>query len=250
MASAIRGEDTLFPMEWTLIAGRGYFAGFWLGRKNYEETLSIMQECVAARLHQTIEDHILYVEHSPIITFGRATPAHHLPLSSAGIPLREVSRGGLATYHGPGQLVGYPIVDLRTRKNNLSPDLHAFLRALEQGLCSYLLEEWSISALTLPGKTGVWVAAHPSPRKIASIGIGVRRWVTFHGFALNISTDLTVFRQFVPCGLTDVTMTSVVAELGIEKAKARSDITLPEVASHLHPYIEESLREAGWSGKD
>lgn len=246
----MRSSDSDLIMKGELVSSRGPITGFWLGLKDYGEVLELMEQCVAARLEQSLGDHVLYVEHPPVITYGRGTPPSQLPPPSERIPAREVSRGGLATYHGPGQLVGYPIVNLRDRKNQLPPDIHAFLRAIEEALCSYLSKEWQLPALRLSGRTGVWIDARPSPRKIASIGIGVRRWVTFHGFALNVSTNLAVFRKFVPCGLSDVVMTSLAAELGVAKGAEGNDLELREMALRLHPYLVETLERAGWGGGD
>ena len=122
-------------------------------------------------------------------------------------PVFETNRGGQATYHGPGQLVGYPILDLRARGR----DLHCYLRKLEDLLID-LLEEFGIEGSKVEGKTGVWV----QDRKIASIGVGVRKWVTMHGFALNVASDLSGFLNIIPCGLSGVRMTSISSESGTE----------------------------------
>jgi lipoyl(octanoyl) transferase len=156
------------------------------------------------------EDLLLLVEHEPVVTLGRGTRAHSLPLSPAeleqrGIAVYEVERGGDVTFHGPGQLVGYPILDLRQHKE----DLHWYLRSLEAALIAGL-HSVGIAAAAHPGLTGVWTRG----RKLASIGIHVKQWVTFHGFALNVNTDLSYFDLIVPCGIRDVVMTSVALELG------------------------------------
>ena len=148
---------------------------------------------------------LLLVEHEPVVTLGRSTRASSLPLAPAelerrGIAVAEVERGGDVTYHGPGQLVGYPILDLREHRE----DLHWYLRQLEEALIA-ALEELGIAANAEPGLTGVWTAG----RKIASIGVHVKQWVTLHGFALNVSTDLCGFDLIVPCGIHGVVMTSV-----------------------------------------
>jgi lipoate-protein ligase B len=156
------------------------------------------------------EDILLLVEHEPVITLGRGTRPESLPvpvhgLEQRGIEVFEVERGGDVTFHGPGQLVGYPVVDLRQHRQ----DLHWYLRRLEAGLIT-ALGELGVAAETNPGLTGVWTGG----RKIASIGIHVKQWVTFHGFALNVTTDLSYFDLIVPCGIRDVVMTSVSRELG------------------------------------
>jgi lipoyl(octanoyl) transferase len=132
-------------------------------------------------------------------------------LERRGVEVAEVERGGDVTYHGPGQLVGYPILQLREHRE----DLHWYLRQLEAALIA-ALGELGIAAERNPGLTGVWT----SGRKIASLGIHVKQWVTFHGFALNVSTDLRGFDLIVPCGIDGVTMTSVAAELGRRDAAA------------------------------
>jgi lipoate-protein ligase B len=156
------------------------------------------------------EDLLLLVEHEPVVTLGRGTRPSSLrstaeDLSAQGVSLVEVERGGDATFHGPGQLVGYPVLDLREHRE----DLHWYLRQLE-GVLIAALAELGVPAERRPGLTGVWTRG----RKIASIGIHVKQWVTFHGFALNVTTDLRGFDVIVPCGIEGVVMTSVAAELG------------------------------------
>jgi lipoyl(octanoyl) transferase len=156
------------------------------------------------------EDLLLLVEHPAVVTLGRGTRESSLPLSrelleGRGLEVFEVERGGDVTLHAPGQLVGYPILDL----NGFRSDLHWYLRQLEETLIR-ALETLGLRAERNPGKTGVW----SSGRKIASIGIHVKQWVTLHGFALNVTTDLSLFDCIVPCGIHGVTMTSVARELG------------------------------------
>jgi lipoyl(octanoyl) transferase len=179
----------------------------WLGRVSFAEALALQEQLVAEkRADQSRDDDFLLLEHEPVYTIGR-TPdqsslrgAGHLPH-----PLFPINRGGQATYHGPGQLIGYPIIDLR----RCGQDLHRYLRWLEDLLVEALAEA-GIAATTRPGLTGVWVA----DRKIASIGVGVRHWITMHGFALNVCGDLSPFGQIVPCGIANVTMTSIEKETG------------------------------------
>jgi lipoyl(octanoyl) transferase len=182
-----------------------------LGRRGYGEVLELQRELCRQRIAGDVtEDLLLLVEHDPVVTLGRGTRPGSLPsspeaLQRRGIDVFEVERGGDVTFHGPGQLVGYPIVDLRHHRE----DLHWYLRRLEAGLID-ALDRLGIEAGPNPGLTGVWTRG----RKIASIGIHVKQWVTFHGFALNVSTDLGYFDLIVPCGIRDVTMTSVAQELG------------------------------------
>ena len=151
-------------------------------------------------------DHLLLLEHPPVYTTGRNGDPANLPPETTDVPVIHTGRGGDATYHGPGQLVGYPIVDLRRRGN----DVHRYLRELE-GVLIELLAAYGISAGLQPGNTGVWV---PEPNtghaaKIASIGIAVRRSVAWHGFSLNVNNDLAAFDRIRACGLPGVRMTSV-----------------------------------------
>ncbi len=183
----------------------------WLSRIAYGDALALQEEIVAAkRADDSLADTLLLLEHEPVYTIGR-TPdrsslrdAEHLPH-----PLFPINRGGQATYHGPGQLVGYPIIDLRRG----AQDLHRYLRWIEQVLIE-LLAAHDITASTRTGLTGVWV----DDRKIASIGVGVRQWITMHGFALNVHGDLSPFDQIVPCGIANVTMTSMEKESGVRCA--------------------------------
>lgn len=190
----------------------------WLGTVPYAEGLELQTKAVEARRADAAPDRLLLLEHPPVITLGRSARREHLrvspdALNDRGIGLHEISRGGDVTYHGPGQLVGYPILDLAARGE---ADLHRYLRSLEAVLVE-ALATLGVSSRTLPGTTGVFAAAGPErlrrPRKIASIGVGVRGWVTYHGFALNVTLDLAAFEAIVPCGLHDVEMTSVAAEL-------------------------------------
>lgn len=173
------------------------------------------------------QDLLLLVEHEPVVTLGRGTRATSLPLAPAelerrGLTVAEVERGGDVTYHGPGQLVGYPILDLREHRE----DLHWYLRQLEAALIAGL-DGLGVAAERSPGLTGVWTRG----RKIASLGIHVKQWVTFHGFALNVTTDLRAFDVIVPCGIDGVVMTSVAAETGRSDAAALWEETRAAVVS-------------------
>ena len=187
----------------------------WLGRMEFQRALALQEEIVLKKREDpSVEDQLLLLEHEPVYTIGR-TPdrsslcatgrirrgevgAAHLPY-----PLFVINRGGQATYHGPGQLMGYPIIDLR----RCGQDLHKYLRWLEQSLMD-LLAKYGIAAARRESLTGVWVG----DRKIASIGVGVRHWITMHGFALNVCGDLSPFNHIVPCGINNVAMTSIEKE--------------------------------------
>jgi len=169
-----------------------------LGRIDYIRAFKLQQQLAAERKQGLIEDHFLLLEHSHVITMGRNGHeenllASHEVLERAGIAFHPTDRGGDITYHGPGQLVGYPIVDLREWKR----DVGAYMRAIEQVLID-TLADFTITAGRREGMTGVWVGEC----KIAAMGVHLSRWVTSHGFALNVSTDLAFFKYIVPCGLT------------------------------------------------
>lgn len=179
------------------------------GRLDYDQALQLQQHLLQQREWRKA-DILLLLEHPAVITLGRGGRLSNLclaetTLAERGIPVVRVGRGGDVTYHGPGQLVGYPIVDLTPRGR----DLHRYLRLLEETLLT-TLAAFGLQGRRDPGRTGVWVGA----AKIASIGIGVRRWISWHGFALNVATDLRAFDAIVPCGLPGVRMTSMEALLG------------------------------------
>jgi len=179
----------------------------WLGRIEFSKGLEIQAEALE-RCDRTGEETLFLLEHEPVYTIGRRLDKSSLGNASyLPHPVFEINRGGQATYHGPGQLVGYPILDLKKR----GKDLHVYLRSLETVVIR-LVEGFGVEAEFCDGKTGVWV----QNRKIASIGIGVRRWITMHGFALNVSSDLTGFLSITPCGLAGVRMTSLSLELDRE----------------------------------
>jgi lipoate-protein ligase B len=182
-----------------------------LGHRAYRPVLELQRELCRQRMAGLIDrDLLLLVEHEPVITLGRGTRATSMPMPAAalvteGYEVVEVERGGDVTVHEPGQLVGYPILDLSRHR----PDLHWYLRQLEETLIQ-ALATLGVPAERNPGLTGVWTRG----RKIASLGIHVKQWITFHGFALNVVNDLRGFGLVVPCGIGGVTMTSVGRELG------------------------------------
>lgn len=182
-----------------------------LGRRPYRPVLALQRDlCRRRTTGELQEDILLLVEHDPVVTLGRGTRASSLPLAAPliareGYEVVEVERGGDVTVHEPGQLVGYPILDLSRHRQ----DLHWYLRQLEEALIR-ALGSLGIPAERNPGLTGVWTQG----RKIASLGIHVKQWVTFHGFALNVVNDLRGFELVVPCGIAGVAMTSVARERG------------------------------------
>jgi lipoyl(octanoyl) transferase len=180
------------------------------GRTGYAEAWKRQEELVARRNAGEAGDTLVFTEHNPVYTLGLRLGAEQnliwdaAELARRGIEVVQTNRGGDITYHGPGQIVGYPIVNLAPRQ-----DLHAYLRFLEQVLINSV-GQLGLAADRRTGKTGIWLG----PRKIAAIGVAVKRWTTFHGFALNVNTDLTAFSGIVPCGITDGTVTSMQLELG------------------------------------
>jgi lipoyl(octanoyl) transferase len=191
-----------------------------LGLVPYADGLALQREAVEERRAGRRADTLFLLEHPAVVTLGRSSREDNLLLSrerlrAQGVEVFEVARGGDVTYHAPGQLVGYAVVDLEERGEK---DLHAYLRRLENAL-QRGLRELGVATRVEPGRTGVLVAdPRPGrqPRKIASIGVAARGWVTSHGFALNVDLDLAGFSRIVPCGLQDVAMTSVAAELGAD----------------------------------
>ncbi len=202
-----------------------------LGVMDYARALDFQRAVAKARIAAEIpEDVLLLLEHPPVVTMGRSSKEAHLLASPAllaarGVELYEVERGGDVTFHGPGQLVGYPIIDLKQHRR----DLHWYLRTLESALIE-ALAEFGIPAERNVGFTGVWTQG----RKIASIGVHARDWVTWHGFALNVSTDLTYFDTIVPCGIDAVTMTSIARETAganVQMAQVESSVTAAMAAA-------------------
>lgn len=185
------------------------------GRRDYGTSLAEMRALVRARREGAIEDTLLLVEHPPVVTVGVEGDDGSAAL--AGLPVVAVERGGRATYHGPGQLVGYPIVDLTPRGR----DVRRFVRDVEE-LVVRSIAPFGVVAGHVSGQPGVWV---DGSRKIGSIGIAVDHWVTFHGFALNVDPDLAAFGRFHPCGFSGSVMTSLSRELG-------RSVQLSEVVPH------------------
>ncbi|HEY6809261.1 MAG TPA: lipoyl(octanoyl) transferase LipB [Gemmatimonadales bacterium] len=201
----------------------------------YREALERQRLLAEERIAGTLPHDLLWLlEHPPVVTLGRTSHAENV-VRAEGLDVVEVERGGDVTYHGPGQLVGYPIIDLRQHRQ----DLHWYLRTLEQALID-ALARLGIPAARNPGYTGVWT--REGGRKIASIGIHVKQWVTWHGFALNVTTDLGAFDRIIPCGIPGVVMTSVereggpvenVADAVIQGMTSAFGFTAREASRHL-----------------
>lgn len=185
-----------------------------LGAVDYARALELQQTMVAARTAGTIGDVLTLLEHPHVFTLGRGADERFLTHRLPGVPIHRVSRGGQVTYHGPGQLIAYPIL----RLDGPERDVTRYLRKLEAVMIAALARA-GIAAGRRAGMTGVWVG----PRKLASIGVGIRRWITLHGFALNVTTDLAYFDAIVPCGIAGCQMTSIARE-------GRSDLSVARVA--------------------
>ena len=219
-----------------------------LGTMSYADALEIQRAAARARIDGVItDDLLLLVEHPAVVTTGRSTKAANVLLTpeafaARGVELFDVDRGGDVTFHGPGQLVGYPIVNLENHK----ADLHWYLRQLETALIR-ALASFDIPAEQNPGLTGVWT----SGRKIASIGVHARQWITWHGFALNVTTDLSYFDMLVPCGIANVTMTSVEQELLRREAANTCFAPSPALGEEARDAVVAGLAETfRWSPTD
>lgn len=199
-----------------------------LGIIDYKKAWDLQKEIFNRRVNDESEDVLLLLEHPNTYTLGKTADRENLRgsedyLESNQISVYDIDRGGDITYHGPGQIVGYPIIDL----NNWQQDTHKYLRALEEVIIK-TCAEYNIICERNPNHTGVWI----NDRKIAAIGIKVSRWVTMHGFAFNINTDLNLFNGIIPCGIKDKAVTSLKNEL-------RSDINISEVKELLVKYFKE-----------
>ena len=182
-----------------------------LGRVEYGEALGLQRTLVEARRSGKIGDTLLLLEHPPVITLGARSRGARTnvvasgdALDAAGVAVHETGRGGDVTYHGPGQLVGYPILDLRPDRQ----DVHQYVRDLEEVLIR-AIARFGVEGVRVPGLSGVWVGAEGREAKVAAIGVRISRWITSHGFALNVTTDLTHFQLIVPCGIADRGVTSL-----------------------------------------
>jgi len=203
-----------------------------LGQLGYVEVLELQRSLARERISGAIpQDLLLLVEHPPVVTLGRSSKQKHLVaspefLQGKGVELFEVERGGDVTFHGPGQLVGYPIIDLKRHRQ----DLHWYLRKIEEALIN-ALADYGVPGERNTAYTGVWTRG----KKIASIGVHARDWVTWHGFALNVTTDLSYFDLIVPCGIDGVVMTSLARELGLE------DVSMQDVRDRVTAKFAEAF---------
>jgi lipoyl(octanoyl) transferase len=196
-----------------------------LGQVRFEEAWELQREIHAAVVAQDMPDTLLLLEHPSVYTAGRRTQPEDRPLD--GTPVIDVDRGGRITWHGPGQLVGYPIVHLAQPM-----DVVGYVRRLEE-LLIITCERFGVQGQRVDGRSGVWVDGLPQ-RKIAAVGVRVARGVTMHGFALNVNSDLRAYDKIVPCGITDASVTSVSAETGQETDMDKVVATVTDLAGILH----------------
>lgn len=202
----------------------------WLGNEiSYSDALELQNQKQQEVLNGSSPDYCFMLEHAPVYTIGRTRDQSSLlNPDTLPHPKVEISRGGQATYHGPGQLVGYPIIDLK----NIGKDLHVYIRAIEEALIA-TCKTFGVNAGLSKGQTGVWV----NGKKLASIGVGVRKWISMHGFAINITEEsLTGFNHITPCGIQGVRMTTVSTEAG-------KDISTEEFAKAALPELEKIFGE-------
>jgi lipoyl(octanoyl) transferase len=226
-----------------------------LGLKDYKDAWDYQEELFSKSVATKIENrklpdgqqkptsnYLLFVEHPHVYTLGKSGEASHLLLNEEGLKTKEASfykinRGGDITYHGPGQLVGYPILDLE----NFFTDIHKYLRLLEEAVI-LTLAEYRIDAGRIPGLTGVWLdhIEQKNPRKICALGVKTSRWITMHGFALNVNSDISYFGNIVPCGIPDKAVTSLHLELG---RKVDEGEVKEQVKNHIAALFEMELED-------
>src|SRR5690348_669014 len=212
-----------------------------LGLLGYAEAYALQKRIVAARKADAIEDVLLFCEHQHVITQGRNGKPEHLlvgehVLRQKGVEFYETSRGGDITYHGPGQIVGYPILNL----GEIRRDVVWYVRMLEEAMIR-ATAEFGVTAMRVAGKTGIWVESENSEEKLGAIGVHISRWVTSHGFAYNVSTDLRNFDWIVPCGIAYRQATSLEKLLG--RSVEEKEVA-PRIANYLGELLELEMKEA------
>ena len=211
-----------------------------LGTIGYAEAYALQKRIIAARKAEAVEEALLFCEHPHVITLGRNAKRENLLVSEhvlqqKAVELFETTRGGDVTYHGPGQIVGYPILNLRAIRR----DVVWYVRTLEEAMIR-ATAEFGITAKRVTGKTGIWTGSGNTEEKLGAIGVHISRWVTSHGFAYNVSTDLRFFDLIVPCGIADCRATSLEKLLGrsVEESEAK-----PHIAKHLGELLGLEMKE-------
>ena len=223
-----------------------------LGRTSYQEALKIQEDLfnqiIAVKranrqndIQEPTKNYLLWVEHTPVFTLGKSGKEEHLLLDKERLKEKEIefyatNRGGDITFHGPGQIVGYPILDL----DNFFTDIHKYLRLLEE-MVILTLKEYGIEGTRSKGETGVWLDLEtPFARKICALGVRASRWVTMHGFAFNVNTDLSYFEGIIPCGIQGKGVTSLTKELGIQVSEAE---VKEKLKNHFQKLFDAELTE-------
>ena len=223
-----------------------------LGRTPYQEALKIQEDLfnqiIAVKranrqndIQEPTKNYLLWVEHTPVFTLGKSGKEEHLLLDKERLKEKEIefyatNRGGDITFHGPGQIVGYPILDL----DNFFTDIHKYLRLLEE-MVILTLKEYGIEGTRSKGETGVWLDVEtPYARKICALGVRASRWVTMHGFAFNVNTDLSYFEGIIPCGIQGKGVTSLTKELGIQVSEAE---VKEKLKNHFQKLFDAELTE-------
>src|SRR6056297_57448 len=210
-----------------------------LGKKSYNEEYNIQMDILNKKISDDEHHTLIFVEHPPVFTIGRSGSESNIiidkkELKKRGIKVHNIDRGGDITYHGPGQLVGYPILKL----DYLKKDLHWLLRNYEEVFMRLLKEEYNINAKRLSGLTGVWI----DNNKITAIGIGVKKWITFHGFAFNVNTNLEHFNYIIPCGISNKGITSLEK---LSNKKIDFEKTKEQVANYFYEVFKMELLRDG-----
>ncbi len=213
-----------------------------LGRMEYPAACALQEKLVALKQDETADDFLLFVEHPHVFTLGRGGKETNV-LAAQNVPVIRTGRGGDVTYHGPGQLVVYPIIDLRSK---LRKDVHRYVRNLELSAVR-TLKDFGLSGIRRPPFTGIWIG----DRKIAAIGVAVRRCITFHGLALNVNTELSYFKRIVPCGLAWADVTSMANELGkVQSAERVRDRFLHNFAETFdYDDLKEGIEAHDWHAR-
>ena len=223
-----------------------------IGNRDYGNTLELQRYLIPLRRRGLLRDTLIFVEHPPVVTLGKSTKPSNLSGVPENIPRFEIERGGDVTFHGPGQLVCYFIFDLNRRGR----DLHLFMRSLEEGIIR-ALEEYGVGSIRIPDLTGVWVQTSAGNRKIASIGVAAKTWVSYHGVAVNLTTDFSIFETMKPCGLDSNVMTSLekltgarisLGEFAAKLTKSYSDVFQTEFCPISLAEIAEDFKSDDLSG--
>ena len=230
----LSGKSLNVILDFILANSKSNLNFYWLGRMDYSEAWNLQKVIQENVINKKINDVILFLEHDSIYTLGKNADLNNLlPTRPKDIDVIQTDRGGEITYHGPGQLVGYPIIDLKKYRRSIT----WFMRSLEQSIIE-MLKEINISSTRKEGLTGVWVNDH----KIAALGVRLSRWVSMHGFAINIHTDLSLYRGMIPCGISDFGLTSIAKIKGVDYSLLHiADLMIQNIQKMLTIDIEQKV---------